>query len=74
MEQFLAYAHLQDPVLIVKSQKVIHDLGLTATPQTFVINTAGRVEHHWAGAYAGQNSLEIEKAFGLHLPEVKPPA
>jgi peroxiredoxin len=61
-------------VLIVNSQKLIDDLGLTATPQTFVINSAGRVEHHWVGAYDRQNRTEIEKFFSVRLPDIKPPA
>jgi len=75
MDRFLADAPQSGKeVLIVNSQKLIDDLGLTATPQTFVINTAGRVEHHWVGAYDHQNRTEIEKLFKVHLPEIKPPA
>ena len=74
MDQFLAETHSPDPVLIIKSQKVIRDLGLSATPQTFFVNAAGRVEHHWLGAYIGNNSAEIQKTFGLHLPNVKSPS
>jgi peroxiredoxin len=69
MKEFLAGNHLPVPVLIVNSQMVIADLGLTATPQTFVINANGRVEHHWYGAYIGETRAEIEKAFAVHLPD-----
>jgi peroxiredoxin len=74
MENFLAETHPPDNrVLIVKSEKAIHDLGLTGTPQTFFINAAGRLEHHWTGAYDLQNRTDIERTFKLRLPEIIEP-
>lgn len=74
MQQFMADTHPADSVFIIKSSKLIHDLGLTATPQTFLIDTAGRVQNHWYGAYTGHSRTELEKTFDLHLPDVKPRA
>ncbi len=75
MDQFLADTHPPDnSVLIVKSPEIIRVLGLTATPQTFLVNSAGRVEHHWVGAYDHQNRTEIEKLFNVHLLDTKAPS
>src|SRR5437016_2341591 len=60
--------------LVVNSGPIMKDLGLVATPQTFVVDTKGRVVHHWVGAYSGQTRAQIEKEFGLRLPEPKQPS
>lgn len=57
MEEFLASNHPPVPILILNSAALIHDLDLTATPQTFVVNPKGRVEHHWYGAYTDRKSV-----------------
>ena len=73
MGQFLAESHSPEArVLIINSQRLIHDLSLTGTPQTFFVGATGRVEHHWLGAYSGHNRTDIEKTFDVHLPDVSP--
>ena len=74
LEQFLNVSRPPATVLILNSGQLIRDLGLTGTPQTFVVNASGRVEQHWLGAYTGHTRAEIEKTFGLNLPELKDPS
>jgi len=45
-------------------------LGLHGTPQTLVIDAAGRVLRNWAGAYTGPVRTEIQEYFHVHLPEL----
>lgn len=60
--------HLPTSILVVNSTKIIKNLDLTSTPQTFIINDQGRVEHHWYGVYIGDTRTQIEKTLNLQLP------
>ena len=72
--EFLGSNRPAGDVLVVNSSRLKDDLGLIATPQTFIVDTNGRVEHHWPGAYAGETRTQIEKALNLQLPETKAPS
>jgi peroxiredoxin len=74
LNEFLNNNRPAADVLVVNSSRLKDDLGLIATPQTFVVDTNGRVEHHWAGAYSGETRTQIEKALNLQLPETKAPS
>lgn len=69
VKEFLGANRLNVPVLILNSPKVIKNLDLTATPQTFAIDAKGRVENHWYGAYIGETRADIERTFRVRLPE-----
>ena len=62
-------SHPDMSVLIVNSGSITRELDLGATPQTFVVSTTGRVEHHWYGAYGGETRRQIEEALEIDLPE-----
>jgi hypothetical protein len=40
----------------------------SATPQTLLIDSSGRIVHSWIGAYAGTVGKEIEDVFKIKLP------
>lgn len=74
MEEFLSESHLPpDKVYVLRTDSLSRELGLTGTPQTFLVGANGKVERHWIGAYDGHNRNEIEKTFNLNLPDITEP-
>ena len=43
---------------------------LVGTPQTIVISRDGRVIKNWQGAYTGDLKSEVERFFGVQLPDL----
>lgn len=48
-------------------------LRVYATPETIIVSDSGKVTHIWLGAYGGKKKSEIEKLFGVSLPEIARP-
>lgn len=44
---------------------------LSGTPQTLILDQAGRVEQAWDGAFVGNRQKEIETFFGARLPGLR---
>jgi|WetSurMetagenome_2_1015567.scaffolds.fasta_scaffold623403_1 hypothetical protein len=40
------------------------------TPQTLIVNSDGVVQAVWSGAYAGRAKADVERTFGVSLPEL----
>lgn len=58
------------PLIFLKSEDQMRELGLSGTPETLVVDTGARVEKVWPGAYLEPTRTEMEKYFGLALPNV----
>ena len=56
------------PVYLLKSGDIARQLHITGTPETIVVNPAGKVIHAWEGVYVSTNEAEVEKFFGAKLP------
>lgn len=68
LKEYVAEGHAPFPVYLVNSADEIKRLNLGSTPQTLIVNSSGRVEKAWAGAYIEKNRTEVEKFFGVNLP------
>jgi len=71
LKDYIAQGHAPFPVYVVRSQDQIRQLHLDGTPETIVVNSTGRVERSWEGAYQSNNQQEIEKFFQVKLPGLK---
>jgi hypothetical protein len=40
------------------------------TPQTLILSSSGHLERVWRGAFAGPQQAEVERYFGVRLPQV----
>jgi peroxiredoxin len=60
-------------VFMEPSSAAVQSYGLGATPTTIIIDTKGRVQGVWKGAYTGTTRKEINRAFNVELPELSPP-
>lgn len=68
LKEYVAEGHAPFSVYLVNSADEIKTLQLGSTPQTLIVNSSGRVEKAWQGAYIEKNRIEIEKYFGVNLP------
>lgn len=68
LKQYIAAGHAPFPVYLIKSQAQMRKLGLIGTPETIVVNSNGRVEKVWQGAYVGTSATDVEHFFGVKLP------
>ena len=68
LKEYVAEKHAPFPVYLVNSADEIKKLNLGSTPQTLLVNSSGRVEKAWAGAYVEKNRTQVEKFFGVNLP------
>jgi len=58
------------PVLADPSAETVRAYKLASTPQTIAVSRDGRVERVWEGAYDGTVQKEIERYFGVSLPDL----
>jgi hypothetical protein len=68
LKDYVAQNHAPFPVYLVSSQQQVQDLHLGGTPQTVVVDSSGKVEKAWSGAYLASNQKEIERFFETTLP------
>jgi len=57
------------PVYLDVSSETVSGYGLGTTPQTIVVAAEGKILANWRGAYLGQVRSEVQKFFGVRLPE-----
>jgi peroxiredoxin len=43
--------------------------GFSSTPQTVVVSPEGGIMATWSGAFLGATKTEVERFFGVHLPD-----
>lgn len=73
LEEF-RHQTLHTPTVITDDREDLRRiLRLRGTPQTLVIDTAGRVLKNWGGAYTGAIRTEIQEYFHVHLPVLADP-
>ena len=74
LDKFLEETRIpKNEILVIRATATMRDLDLIATPQTFLIAGNGEILSHWTGAYDHQNKKEIEKRFGVKLPDINDP-
>jgi thiol-disulfide isomerase/thioredoxin len=58
------------PVFVGLSSAAARALKIRSTPTTILVNSSGRVERLWEGAFAGSTKADLEALYGLTLPEL----
>lgn len=74
-EGLLDWIHLQRPEYDIVTDlpyRAFLAYRFTSTPMTVVISPGGTVDRAWLGAYRSETVREIEKYFGVSLPQASP--
>lgn len=67
LTEYIAEQQIAFPVYLVPEALRVQ-LKLGGTPQTLVVDTDGRLQKNWRGAYMGALEADVESSLGLSLP------
>lgn len=70
LREYVQRNQLGFPVYVTSGRSNIKLLKAHGTPETIVVSTEGKVTNVWVGAYGGKKKLEIQKVFGVVLPDI----
>jgi hypothetical protein len=70
LNEFRLRTHHSGTVITDDRADIRRVLRLHGTPQTLVIDHAGRVLKNWSGAYVGSTKAEIQNYFHVNIPEL----
>jgi peroxiredoxin len=71
LRSYVSTNRLTFPVYAAADSKTVRQLKLVMTPETVLITPEGTVQKVCLGAYVGENRREVEKVFGIKLPEIR---
>lgn len=69
LSQSVTESGFKFPVLHELPPSIVSAYKLGGTPQTIIVSSDGKILQNWIGAYGGSIREEIEKYFGVKLPE-----
>jgi hypothetical protein len=74
VEEYRSAHAIDANILVSPSPQTREGYRMGGTPQTILLDPAGKVINSWMGAYADDTAEEVETALGITLPGlVEPP-
>jgi peroxiredoxin len=70
LKDYVSRSNITFPYLSDPAPNTIAALRFGGTPATFVIDSAGHLQKMWAGAYVGDEKLDVERSLAVTLPGV----
>jgi peroxiredoxin len=70
LKDYITEHKINFPVYTNVADDVMRTYKLGTTPQTIAISTEGKVLQSWRGAYVENQKTEVEKFFGIALPNI----